>query len=341
MELMHILITAINAVVPIVLLIAFGYWLRQREYLTDHFLSVGMKLVFDYLLPASLFVTAYKIESFSSIPWDIAVYCVVMPLVLFFLGMAVTAVTTKDPLKKGPLVQIWFRSNTAIIGISLAEVLGGQEAVAVAAIAIAFTLPMFNMLAVLALSIYLGEEGQKADYRKILKGIVTNPLIRAIALGLLCLGIRTWQINRFGHVVFSLKRDVTFLYSAIEKAGSVASSFALIVLGGQFKFSASGELKKEIIVGTMARCVIAPAITLGLAYLLSTFTPLMNCGTNEYPALIGAFATPAAVSSAIMAGRMGSDQQLATQLVVWTSLCSIATMFLSVCILMSAGLLIL
>jgi len=46
-----------------------------------------------------------------------------------------------------------------------------------------------------------------------------------------------------------------------------------------------------------------------------------------------------AVSSAVMAGSMGGDEQLATQLVVWTSLFSIVTIFAEVCMLMSMGLL--
>jgi hypothetical protein len=40
-----------------------------------------------------------------------------------------------------------------------------------------------------------------------------------------------------------------------------------------------------------------------------------------------------------MAGSMKNDEQLATQLVVWTSLCSIATIFATVCLLMWMGLL--
>lgn len=40
-----------------------------------------------------------------------------------------------------------------------------------------------------------------------------------------------------------------------------------------------------------------------------------------------------------MAGEMGNDEQLAGQLVVWTSICSIVTLFAQVLLLMSFGLL--
>ena len=60
----------------------------------------------------------------------------------------------------------------------------------------------------------------------------------------------------------------------------------------------------------------------------------------DYPALIALFATPAAVSSAVMAGQMGNDEQLATQIVVWTSVVSIVTLFIIICLLIWTGLMV-
>ena len=119
----------------------------------------------------------------------------------------------------------------------------------------------------------------------------------------------------------------------------MATPLALIVLGGQFKFSAVRGMTKEIVVGTVFRVVIAPLLGVGCAVLLSEFTPLLNFGQTEYPALIALFGTPVAVSSAIMAEEMDNDAQLAGQLVVWTSISSVLTVFLTVFALMSAGLL--
>lgn len=341
MELMHILETAVNAVVPIVLLMLFGYVLRQINFLTDEFLKVGMKLIFDFLLPASLFQTAYNIESFSAIPWNVVAYSMGMLIALFLVGLLIMPRFTSEATRKGPLLQALVRSNSAIIGLPLAEALGGSaQTLAVTGVIVAFAIPLMNMLAVVALSIYLGDNGKKTDPVKMLKNILTNPLIVSTVLGLGCMALRVWQVNRFGREIVSLSKHGSFLYLAICKAGAVASPLALIILGGQFRFSAVGSLKKEIIVGTMSRVVVTPIIGLGCAAALSAYTPFLNCGTVEYPGLIALFGTPVAVSSAIMAGQMGNDEQLATQLVVWTSVISIATMFLTVCILMRAGLMI-
>ena len=41
-----------------------------------------------------------------------------------------------------------------------------------------------------------------------------------------------------------------------------------------------------------------------------------------------------------MAGQMGSDEQLATQHLVWSSIGSVVTIFATVCILMATGVLV-
>ena len=169
-----------------------------------------------------------------------------------------------------------------------------------------------------------------------LLGIAKNPLLIAVAIGMVFLGIRELQWAMFGEVVFSFSRDLKFLYTAVNNLKNFATPFALLVLGGQFEFSAVKGLLKEIVAGTVWRIVLAPLLGLGVAALLSS---RMGWGVNEFPGLVALFGSPVAVSSAVMAGAMGSDEQLATQLVVWTSIFSIVTIFAEVCILMGAGLL--
>ena len=338
MEALHILVTATNAVLPIVLLILLGYWLRQIGFLSGEFVKTGNKLVFNVCLPCMLFINVYDIEGFGSIAWDIVIYSMVMVFGIFLLGMLIAVLTTKQPKRRGAISQAVFRSNMAIIGLSLASALGGNEAVAVAAIVSAFTVPLFNVLAVFALT-YFSEDGNKGktDFKKIFLNITKNPLIISIALGMVCLAIRGIQTKLFGEPVFLLK-DIQFLYKALNNLKSIASPFALLVLGGQFTFSAVKTLWKEIVSGTLGRIVLAPVVGIGTAILLSSMG-ILNCGVNEYPALIALFGSPTAVSSAVMAGQMGADEQLATQLVVWTSIGSIFTVFGTVCILMAMGLL--
>lgn len=340
MELLHILQTAVNAVFPVVLMTLLGYVLQRIGFLSKEFIKVGSKFSFKVLMPCMLFVNVYNIENFASIRWDVVIYCVVILVIIFLLGLVSAIATTKIPERRGVILQGTFRSNMAIMGLSLASVLGGPEAIATSAIVSAFTLPVMNVLAVIALTIFVKpDNASKVSVGSILKGIITNPIIDGILVGMVFLLFRALQIRIFGRVVFALNDQLKWVYTALSNIKTMASPFALMILGAQFDFSASKGMLREIIVGSVWRIILAPALAIGIAVLLSKYTPILNFGVNEYPALIALFATPAAVSSAIMAGQMKNDQQLGTQLVVWTSVCSIPTMFLLVCIMMAAGLL--
>lgn len=339
MGLSVILFTAVNAVVPVVLLILLGYILKQKKFINADFVKIGNKLVFNVCLPCMLFINVYNIESFASINWDIVLYGVLMLIVIFALGYVTAILTTKMPERRGVILQCTFRSNIAIIGLSLASTLGGEEAVAVAAIISSFTVPVNNILAVLSLTMFVTDgKSNKGSVKTVLLNIAKNPLIIGVVIGLAFLGIREAQMAIFGEVLFRFSVQTKFLYTMVNNLKSIATPFALLVLGGQFEFSAVKGLMKEIVAGTIWRIVLAPLLGIGCAIWLNAMG-ILSCGVNEYPALVALFGSPVAVSSAVMASSMKADEQLATQLVVWTSIFSIFTIFAEVCILMGMGLL--
>ena len=70
------------------------------------------------------------------------------------------------------------------------------------------------------------------------------------------------------------------------------------------------------------RLFITPAVFLSLAYLVGFRS------STDFAILIALFATPIAVSSVPMTAQMGQDDQLAGQIVVWTSAISAFSLFL-------------
>lgn len=349
----QIILTAINAIVPIILLIALGYFLKRIKFLQGEFLKTGNKLVFRVLLPVMLFMNIYD-SGWDAFRWDLILYALITVLVIFALGLVTAVLTTKRADRRGVILQCTFRSNFAIIGTSLAASLAAGNTAVGATVALlqAFSIPLFNILAVISLTVFTAKaapqngEGEAAGeplrrkphgIKGVLLGIITNPLIIAVALGLAVLGLRAAGTAIWGDGAFTIKNNAVFLYSALTQLKNIASPFALIVLGGQFEFSAVKGMLKEIIVGTGWRIVIAPLLGLGVAVLLSLYTTILPLGPAEFPALVALFGSPAAVSSAIMAAEMDNDEQLAAQLVVWTSLGSILTVFITVCILMYMG----
>ena len=317
---------AINAVMPIIMLIVLGYILKQIGFLDANFVKRGNKLVFRVGLPALLFYTIYNVSDLGAFNWSTVWFSIGAVLLIFVLGLIVVRLFVPDKKRKGVVLQCIFRSNYAIIGIPLAEALGGPEGIALVAVLSAFVVPLFNVLAVVALSMFNGEGG-KINVKSILKKIVTNPLILGTVAGLVVLLIRSLlPVGEDGLPVFYIYRDLKFVYKAVENLSKLATPLALIVLGGQFVFSAAGKMLKEIIIGVSWRTLLSPAVGIGLALLL-THLGVVNFGPAEFTVFVALFGTPVAVSSAVMAGEMGCDDQLAGQYVVWTSVCSMFTIF--------------
>lgn len=156
---LDVLLTSLNAIVPIILLILLGYLLKRFKFLNDNFVKIGNKLVFRVCLPCMLFLNIYDKMKFADIPWDIVIYSVIAILVIFGLGLLTGILTTKKKGRRGVITQCAFRSNFAIIGLALVGSLGGDEALA--GIISAFSIPIFNVLAVITLSVFAEEDPAK------------------------------------------------------------------------------------------------------------------------------------------------------------------------------------
>ena len=331
---MDALIFSANAVLPIVFLIVLGYLLKRAGMLTQAFLDAGNRLTFRVLLPVMLFLNVYQIDRISDVNPAFIIYGIGAVLLIFVLAVFVCCAFTGDPAKRGALIQGVFRSNYAIIGIPLAASLFGEKGASSAGVMSAFCVPFFNILGVVTLTVFAPRtDRRRVDLRKMLRGVICNPLILGTVSGLAVLLIR--EAFTAAGIGFRL-RDLTPLYAAAERVKSLCTPFALIVLGGRFEFSAAARLHREIVFGTVLRTVAVPVLGLLGAYFLRE--PLGLSG-EHFAVYVGVFATPVAVASAIMAKEMGSDEELAGQLVIWTSLVSTVTVFVYVTVLKAAGLL--
>ncbi|MDD3477556.1 MAG: AEC family transporter [Candidatus Izemoplasmatales bacterium] len=337
---MDTILYSLNAVLPILLLVGLGYFLKRVHFLDADFLTHANRFVFRIALPTLLFVTIYQIDQLNDINWPMVLFAVGGILFLFVLGLLFAFVFIKDPKQKGVLVQGVFRSNYAIIGIPLAQAIGGFEAVANVALVSAIAVPLMNILSVVSLTMFVEDHQTPGTFRKTLVKVITNPLIIAVFLGLAALWIRSWIPidSTTGLPVFTIEHQIPFLYLAITWVGQIASPLALIVLGGTFEFFVIKDLKRQIILGVLARNLMAPALTLTLAVLMTKWIESVTLGPDQYPALIALFASPTAVASAIMAAEMDNDKRLAVQLVVWTTTLSVVTIFFTVFVFRSLSL---
>lgn len=321
---------ALSAVAPIIIMVLIGYFLKSIGWMSKDFAQNANKLTFRAFMPVMLFLSIYSMDP-NGQDFTYVWYVMIALLVIFALSIPAVIILTKHNDRRGVLVQTAFRSGYSLIGIPLAATLnavGGRQAAALLAAAV---IPTFNVLAVISLSVF-GEKGQKISVKKILLGIAKNPLIIGIAGGAVMLGIRL--LGAKNGIDIRIER-IAPLHQAMEYMSNMAIPMALLVLGAQFEFSAVASLKKEIIFGTVARTVVVPAVFVGLAFVLfrNRFTPA------QFACIVSVFATPAAVTIGPMAQEMGGDVNLAGQVVVWSTVVSAFTVFLTTFLLRLGGVL--
>lgn len=313
----------LNGIVPIFLVIAIGFILKSKKFLTGEFVKVCDKLVFKLLLPCYLFnkVAYMEKDKFTGKDITVVLYALGMVLVLSFGMLAVSSLFIKDSAKKGAFVQGVYRSNTAILGVPFAENLFGDEGARITAVLLAFVVPLYNVIAVIILSMCdpTKSSGKTPVFKKaasVGKDIAKNPLIISILLGLLvCFsGVELPQI---------FDKTVAYLSGA-------STPLALLAIGANFSFKTLSGRVKLAVAAAFLKTAVFPLIAVSIAALAGFSGAYLG-------SLFVVFGTPSAVSSYIMAKNMNNDYHLASQIIITTTVASAFTIALGSFILLSLG----
>ena len=100
-----VLLFALNAVVPILILILLGYLLRTTGFFDEKFAKAANKLVFRAALPVLLFYNIYTVESMEVFNLSAILYSAIGVLVLFGIGMTVAVLLVPDRRQRGVVAQ--------------------------------------------------------------------------------------------------------------------------------------------------------------------------------------------------------------------------------------------
>ena len=294
---------SLNAVLPLCLYMAAGYLARRRGLIDEEIILKFNRVAFLVFLSTSVFSALYGSDLSTAVNPKLILFVVFGVLAEFLYGFLVANKVADQENQKGVIVQGIFRSNFTLIGLAIARALLPHEDIAPVVFLCAIITPEFNILAVIALSLYGGE---KVRPREVVVRIVKNPLIIATAAGILCLVLNV--------------RFPKSIETAITGMAGVATPLMLFLLGAFFRFDSFGSSAKQISTTTAFKLVFNPAIFLTIGYLLG-FRGV------EFVGLIGVFASSAAVSSFTMSQQMGGDAELAGGVVILTSVFSCLTLF--------------
>lgn len=282
------------------ILILVGYMIRKKGLLDEHCTSMISSLVMSIFLP-SMIISSMQIEYnpnmakkiFMLILISIFTYSVSI-LFSYFLKFIF-----KSEKNLGVYQYAIIFSNVAFMGYPVIEAVLGKEAIFYTAI---FNLP-FNVLAY-TVGTYLLCKGNE-EYSFSLKSLV-SPIILSIFIGLILF-------------VFNIRLP-EFLNKPIELLGSVTTPISMLVIGSLLANSSALECfsNKKLYFTSFLRLIFLP-ILVYLILRLKVSDPLLLA----IPVVITAM--PTAANAAIMANEYGADTTLASQIVFFTTLLSVAT----------------
>ncbi len=299
------LLFSINTVLPVFIVVLVGWYIRHRGTVDDHFVGSVSNLVFYYALPAMMFQDVAK-SDFSQLanPRFLAV-TVLGTLVIFTLSWVIFAAVFKDPRITGAAAHAAYRGNYIYIGLPIIEnILQTTQAPACSILVVTFVLPLYNILAVILLSVCSGDTSGLRPV-KLLFNILKNPMIIAVIAGL-AYGLTGLPIPSAAD-------------RALDYLGAIASPLALLMVGARMADSRVKRGSHAVILAAVIKLIISPIIA-------TTAAVLLKMPPEEIVTIFVLFGVPTALNVFIMTRSMGGDDEIAAHAIVAAVFGSIVTM---------------
>lgn len=173
---------------PFFALIALGYWAGRTRFFTEEATAYLTKFVFYFALSAMIFRFAANLELAQV--WDgrlVAAY-LCGTLAVYLIATAVARIRGLDLQTGAVEAQCAVIGNAGFLGLPMLALLFGPQAIGPVMLVLATDLIVFSSLIVILITI--GRDGRMSlsILRTISLGLVRNPMIVAMALGLLWAG---------------------------------------------------------------------------------------------------------------------------------------------------------
>lgn len=314
---MENLIFSLNATIPVFLLMVLGYILRCFKLTNDAFVKTLNAFNYKITLPVLLFRDISESDFYSVWDTSYVLYCFLVTLFCITVIWLLTALFYKNKAHTGEFVQASFRGSAAVLGVAFIQNIYGNAGMA--PLMIIGTVPLYNIAAVIILS-FTGPNSSglhPAALKKSLRGIVTNPIILGIVLGMV--------------VSVSGLHLPVILAKSVDSVSSLATPLALIGLGAGFEGRKALREIRPTLVCTFIKLLLQPLLFLPLA-------AYMGFRDEKMVAILIMLGAPTTVSCYIMAKNMGHEGTLTSSVVVATTFLSSLTITFWLFALRSFGL---
>ena len=293
----------LNIIFPIFFVIFAGYLAKQKGYLDEHFVSTSTWIVFYVALPLKLF-SDIRSAHIETLPTTYVAYILLGIFLIFFATWIAARPFIPVRKKLSAFVHCSFRSNFVYVGYPILESLYGKPSPEHMIVITVFGLTLYNILAIVILTLYSESEDKKLHPGKILLKILKNPMIIAIFIGVL---FNILQIPVY-----------TGLNKGISLLAALCTPLSLLLIGASLNFESVTRDLALVFASATIRTILTPLILIpvGIAIGLSAV---------ELGIAYVFWATPCAINCFIYTKEMGGDSELASKIITTSFLFAIVT----------------
>lgn len=301
---MDSLIFSLNATVPVFFMMLLGMFFRKIGLMDREFAAKLNQFVFQIALPVVLFQDLAG-EDFSQ-AWDFSfvAFCFLVTLLSILVIAAVSHMFIKREIR-GEFVQASYRSSAALLGIAFIQNIYGDAGMA--PLMIIGTVPLYNIMAVFILSVMnpVSHKMDSAALKKAGVGILTNPILWGIAVGLL------WSVCQIP--------QPEILKKTVDSVAALATPLGLIAMGAGFEGRKALTMVKPTMAASLIKLVVLAGIFLPVAVWL-------GFEKEQLVAVLIMLGSATTVSSYVMAKNMGHEGVLTSSVVMVTTCFSAFTL---------------
>lgn len=311
---MQNLIFSLNATLPVFLVMVVGYALGQLGFLPPAFCKASDRLTFKVTLPLMLFLDMGSVDILHDFRPRFVLFCFAATLVGILTVWAGAKRFLKDKALVGEFVQAGYRSSAAVLGVAFIQNIYGTSGMA--PLMILGSVPLFNIFAVIILTVESPQQHGKVTPSKLLYGVLTNPILDGIILGTL------YSLLPFGLPALAQK--------TLTSLSSLTTPLALLSIGASFEGAKAIKKLAPTLVAACCKLMVLTTIFIPIAIKL-------GFRDQQLIALLIMLGSPTTPSSYVMAKNMGHEGVLTASCVAATTLFSALSLTFWIFVLRSGG----
>ena len=304
MYIMENLIFSLNATIPVFLMMVMGYMLKCFGIFKQDFASQMNKFVFLILLPMLVFKELAAADFYEMWDTTFIVFCFIISLITILVSVGLSFFI-KDHTVRGEFAQAAYRSSSALLGCAFVQNIYGSAGSA--SLMIIAAVPLYNVAAVMILNLMKPNYGQfnKRLIKQTFKGIVTNPILIGIALGMIWSLLKVPQPEIFQKTVLNI--------------ANLATPLGLMAPGAEFDFKQSKENIGLAMMCSLLKLVVFTGVFLPIAVKI-------GFRDEKLVAILVMLGAATTVSCFVMARNLGHKGTLTSTTVVITTIASAFTL---------------